>query len=112
MSPSAPAPGWRIGLFLAAVALLPGVLALVAAGVGGVPTTGLVIAEATGAFSVAALQGLDRRGADAPTGAATFDALAPAPWIDPFRVVGARHATDDDDARLADADAHVVPLRL
>ena len=52
MRTRAPALRLRIGLFLAAVVLLPGIIALVAAGLGGAPTSGLAISEATGAFSV------------------------------------------------------------
>ena len=111
MTHGSPALGLRIGLFLAAVALLPGIIALVAAGAAGAPTSGLVIAEATGAFSLAALQGLDRR-ADAPTGTAFLAALAPNASFDAWRLAGERRPTDDDAARLADASARILPLRL
>jgi hypothetical protein len=107
-----PAFGLRIGLFLAAIALLPGIIALVAAGVGGAPTSGLEIAEATGAFSVVALQGLDRRSADTQVGTALLAALAPAPSIEALRAIEARQDPADDSARLTDADAHHLPLRL
>lgn len=112
MTTRSPALRLRIGLFLAAIALLPGIIALVAAGMGGEPTSGLVITEATGAFSVVALQGLDRRHADAPTGTAILAALAPTPSIDLFQVAEARPPGDDDDARFADADVRTLPLQL
>ena len=112
MTARSPALRLRIGLFVAAIALLPGIIAIIAAGVGGAPTSGLVIAEATGAFSLVALQGLDRRAFDAPTGSALVAVLEPAPPFDPMRVGEVGHACDDDTARTADADARVLPLRL
>ena len=64
------APGARLGLLLAAAALLPGILALIAAGPGCASTSALAITEAAGAFSMVAIQGLERRAADtAPLGA-------------------------------------------
>ena len=110
MSSRTPAIGLRIGLFLAAVALLPGIIALVAAGFGGAPTSGLVIAEATGAFSVAALQGLDRRAVDAPTHAAILVALVPAPGVDLYPILEAQ--PPEGDASPRSADARSLPLRL
>ncbi len=110
--PPACALSLRLVLFLAAVVLLPCIIALVATGVGGAPTSGLTIAETTGAFSIAALQGLDRRTGDGPTGSAALAAGALAPAAEDLRALEHVHAADPDTAQFADADARVLPLRL
>jgi len=103
-------PGARLGLFLAAVALLPGVLALLASGAGGVPATGLALTEAAGAFSVAALQGIERRLADGPVSVATVCALPAATLAPPSHEPS--HLQVLEVAAATPAPHSTGPLRL
>lgn len=100
-------PGARIGLFLAAVVLLPGVLALFAAGTPGVPATGLALTEAAGAFSVAALQGLERRLTDGPATACVPP--TPAASVPPAERA---HPFPSEGAPATIAPSRPLPLRL
>ena len=100
--------GAHVGLLVAIVALLPGLLALLAAGVGGDPlASSLCLTQAAGACSVAALQGLDRRVVDAPALLATpaLVDVDSAPTSDDVDVASGRPALNGPAPGL-------LPLRL
>jgi hypothetical protein len=108
MKSRAHAPGARLGLLLAAAALLPGVFALIAVGPGDAPSSALAITEAAGVFSMVAIQGLERRAADPGPPVADASHLE----LDPTPMAADLPLEDATEPLYEPSSARVLPLRL